>query len=163
MYPTAIELGHRCKRFRIVNEMSMKQLADMVHTTPQNIFRMEKNGISNVEMLGSVSKALGVDLLRDDVSFRNVSIDWILKSICDFYGLPLEELQRKYQHAYERGIVIYLLRKYRGASLVSIAREMGSYDCTTVLWRVKKVEEELEHNAVMKKEIDEIIDRILCA
>ena len=83
MYPTAIELGHRCKRFRIVNEMSMKQLADMVHTTPQNIFRMEKNGISNVEMLGSLSKALGVDLLRDDVSFRNVSIDWILKSICD--------------------------------------------------------------------------------
>jgi hypothetical protein len=42
-------------------------LADKIGTTPQNISKYEKEGIYNIEVIQDISKALGHDLLTDEV------------------------------------------------------------------------------------------------
>ena len=116
-YPTAKELGIRCRRFRNVKRMSMKCLAEMVNTTPQNISRIEKNGIYNVEMVNSLSQALGVNLLTDDVSLQTVPIDWIVSSVYNYYNITVNEQKQRTIHSIKhrkaKRILMYLLKEYR--------------------------------------------------
>lgn len=63
---TAQDIGKRCRRFRNAIGMSQQALADLVNTTAQNIHKYEKQGLSNVEMIQSISKALGHNLLEDE-------------------------------------------------------------------------------------------------
>jgi transcriptional regulator with XRE-family HTH domain len=64
---TAIEIGQRCRKFRNALGLSQQALADKIGTTPQNISKYEKEGIYNIEVIQDISKALGHDLLTDEV------------------------------------------------------------------------------------------------
>jgi transcriptional regulator with XRE-family HTH domain len=64
---TAIEIGQRCRKFRNALGISQQGLADKIGTTPQNISKYEKEGIYNIEVIQEISKALGHDLLTDEV------------------------------------------------------------------------------------------------
>lgn len=64
---TAIEIGKRCRKFRNALGISQQALADIVGTTPQNISKYEKEGVYNIETIQELSKALGYDLLSDEM------------------------------------------------------------------------------------------------
>jgi transcriptional regulator with XRE-family HTH domain/RNA binding exosome subunit len=64
---TAIEIGQRCRKFRNALGLSQQGLADKIGTTPQNISKYEKDGIYNIEVIQEISKALGHDLLTDEI------------------------------------------------------------------------------------------------
>ncbi len=64
---TAIEIGQRCRKFRNALGLSQQGLADKIGTTPQNISKYEKDGIYNIEVIQQISKALGHDLLTDEI------------------------------------------------------------------------------------------------
>lgn len=53
----ARECGLRCRRIRMAKNMSQQDLADLLFTTPQNISKYEKDGISNIDMEGSKTAA----------------------------------------------------------------------------------------------------------
>lgn len=165
-YPIAKELGIRCRRFRKVKKMSMKHLAEMVNTTPQNISRIEKNGIYNVEMISSLSQALGVNLLTDDVNLQTVPIDWILSSVYQYYNIKADEQTQRAIHSIKhrkaRRIAMYLLREYRKESLMSISQIIGASDITVVMFNVSRMEKLLQEDEQLKIEINEIIDIIVC-
>ena len=55
----AKEYGNRCRQIRMVKGISQQALADMMHTTPQNVSKWEKNGISNVNTVMQLSEVLG--------------------------------------------------------------------------------------------------------
>ncbi len=63
----AKECGVRCRQIRMAKGMSQQQLADLVHTTPQNISKWEKEGISGINNIMELSDALGQDLNSDQV------------------------------------------------------------------------------------------------
>ncbi len=63
----ASELGQRCKRVRMAKGMSQQDLADKSGTTPQNISKFEKNGISDIYWIEKLSDCLGQNLLMDEV------------------------------------------------------------------------------------------------
>ena len=65
-YMTGKEIGQRLRRARMALNMSQQVLADLVSTSPQNISKYEKDGISNIEMIQLLSNALGHDLLTDE-------------------------------------------------------------------------------------------------
>ena len=44
----AKECGQRLRRIRMAKNMSQQELAERLFTTPQNISKYEKEGISNV-------------------------------------------------------------------------------------------------------------------
>lgn len=64
---TAIEIGKRCRKFRNALGISQQALADIMGTTPQNISKYEKDGVYNIETIQELSKALGHDLLSDEM------------------------------------------------------------------------------------------------
>lgn len=59
----AIEIGLRCKRLRMAKGMSQQELADRAGTTPQNVSKFEKNGISDIYWIDLLSDILGKSLL----------------------------------------------------------------------------------------------------
>ena len=62
----AMECGLRCRRIRMAQNMSQQELADKMFTTPQNISKYEKEGISNIDTILKLSESLGHDLLTDE-------------------------------------------------------------------------------------------------
>lgn len=86
---TAMEIGKRCKKFRNALGISQQALADKIGTTPQNISKYEKEGISNIEVIQEISKALGHDLLTDEVEAEGTVGEIgreILTVLVDFKG-----------------------------------------------------------------------------
>jgi transcriptional regulator with XRE-family HTH domain len=69
---TAIEIGQRCRKFRNALGLSQQALADKIGTTPQNISKYEKDGIHDIEVIQEISKALGHDLLTDEVDAEGI-------------------------------------------------------------------------------------------
>ena len=62
----AMEVGHRCRRVRMAQGLSQQQLADLAETTPQNISKYEKSGISDIFWIKKLSGILGTNLLDDE-------------------------------------------------------------------------------------------------
>jgi transcriptional regulator with XRE-family HTH domain len=86
---TAIEIGQRCRKFRNALGISQQGLADKIGTTPQNISKYEKEGIYNIEVIQEISKALGHDLLTDEVEAEGTVGEIgreILTVLVDFKG-----------------------------------------------------------------------------
>lgn len=63
----AKEVGNRIKRIRQAKNISQQALADLMFTTPQNISKYEKEGLSNIDIIRKLSDVLGQDLLKEEV------------------------------------------------------------------------------------------------
>lgn len=61
------ELGQRCRRIRMAKGFSQLELADRAGTTPQNISKFERDGISDIYWIDKLSECLGQSLLLDEV------------------------------------------------------------------------------------------------
>ena len=62
----AKECGLRLRRVRMARNMSQQELADKMFTTPQNVSKWEKQGISDIDTIKSLSQILGQDILSDE-------------------------------------------------------------------------------------------------
>ena len=62
----AKECGLRCRRIRMAKNWSQQKLADKMYTTPQNISKLEKEGISNIDTIKQLSVIFGEDLLIEE-------------------------------------------------------------------------------------------------
>ena len=62
----AKECGQRCRRIRQAKGISQQALADRLGTSPQNISKYEKNGISDIDTIMNLSDILGQNLLEDE-------------------------------------------------------------------------------------------------
>ena len=62
----AKECGLRCRRIRQARNMSQQELADKMFTTPQNISKYEKEGISSIDTIKRLSEVLGQDILTEE-------------------------------------------------------------------------------------------------
>lgn len=63
----AKECGQRLRRIRMAKNMSQQELAERLFTTPQNISKYEKEGISNIDIISKISDLLGYNILRDEL------------------------------------------------------------------------------------------------
>ena len=63
----AREYGNRCRQIRQAKGLSQQDVADKMHTTPQNVSKWEKEGISNVNTVMKLSEVLGQDITADQI------------------------------------------------------------------------------------------------
>lgn len=63
----ALEYGNRCRQIRQAKGISQEKLGELLGTTGQNVSRMEKNGIKNVNDLMRISEVLGQDVTADQI------------------------------------------------------------------------------------------------
>lgn len=59
--------GIRCKQARDAKALTQQELADLISTSPQNISKYEREGISDIFVIKELSKALDTDLLQEKI------------------------------------------------------------------------------------------------
>lgn len=90
---------------------------------------------------------------------RNVTIDSIIKTVADHFGVTITELCGKRRHqaiAHARSIGMYLCRKHAQASYPQIGRGFGGKDHSTVIAACRKVDNALESNVETRTDIESL-------
>ena len=105
----------------------------------------------------SQCKMILKDLLEDKVKI--VNIESIQKTVASFFQISLQDLlsaRRSRSLARPRQIAMYLAKKYTSKSLPEIGRKFSNRDHTTVIHAVKKINQLLQNDENIKRNIIEI-------
>ncbi|MEX1064091.1 MAG: chromosomal replication initiator protein DnaA [Candidatus Paceibacterota bacterium] len=95
--------------------------------------------------------------------YRKTTHQLILKSVADFYGVPLTDLvkrSRKKEIVKPRQIAMFLLREETKSSFPEIGSKLGGRDHSTVIHAYEKIRREEEENESTKQELLLIKERI---
>ncbi|KAA1039515.1 chromosomal replication initiator protein DnaA [Macrococcus equipercicus] len=113
-----------------------------------------------------VKRELTADLvaeaLKDIISTskpKKISIQDIQTIVGSFYNVRMEDFTAKKRTksiAFPRQIAMYLARELTDYSLPKIGEEFGGRDHTTVIHAHEKIKKQIEHDAGLKKEIDNL-------
>ena len=125
----------------------------------------------------NMEKSLGKEITIDEArkialsysedngaSGRRITLRMILDLICHHYRIGIEELlssSREKHVSHPRHIGMYLARKNTSHSLKEIARAFNKKDHATVFHGVKKIEEGINTDAVLSREVSYIGDLLL--
>ena len=90
---------------------------------------------------------------------REVSIDYIQKTVSDYFQLDLETLQsktRKRHVVQARQLAMFFAKKFTKASLANIGSQIGDRDHATVLHACKTVDNLVSTDKQFKKYMEDI-------
>ncbi len=118
--------------------------------------------LTNSEItMALAEKAVG-DLERS--TDKVITIDYIQYAVANYYNLDQNDfkIHRKTSDiAFPRQIAMYLSKQLTGLSLKDIGKEFGGKDHSTVIYAIKKVEEEMKLNPNTKTIVDNIKKMII--
>jgi len=141
-------------------------IADNIAT---NVRELEGAVLRVIGYAALTGKKLTMDLaqeaLRDVIQpkERKVTIENILRTVADHFGVKASEITGKRRHksiSLPRQVCMYLARRLTDYSLVEIGGQFGGRDHTTVIYANDKIAEELETNHRLKEDVDVIMRRI---
>lgn len=95
--------------------------------------------------------------------YRKTTHQSILKSVSDFYGVPISDLlkrSRKKEIVRPRQIAMFLLREETKSSFPEIGSKLGGRDHSTVIHAYEKIKREEENEETTKQELTLIKERI---
>lgn len=107
-----------------------------------------------------VQKALSDMLVQTK---KSVKLDDIVKTVSDFYGVPVEEMVkkgRKKEVTHPRQVAMYLLRTELDTPFSTIGDFFGGRDHTTVLHAVEKVTKSRESTLRIREEVASIKEKL---
>ena len=91
---------------------------------------------------------------------RIITIDSIIKTVCDNYNVSIENINsksRKQPIVQARQVAMYLAQRHiKDITLVRIGEQIGQKDHTTVLHSCNTIKEQLEYNKELRSEIEKI-------
>ncbi|MDQ6960977.1 MAG: chromosomal replication initiator protein DnaA [Mariprofundaceae bacterium] len=91
---------------------------------------------------------------------ENISIQVIQKRLVSFYGVSFENLvskRRQKSIAFPRQVGMYAARKLSNVSMADIGAAFGNRDHTTVLYAIRKIEEEIKSSPIFAKEVERFL------
>ena len=109
----------------------------------------------------SLAQVVLKDLISDDDS--EITASAIIGTTADYFGISIEELtgtSRSRVYVTARQIAMYLCRQLTDLSLPKIGEHFGGKDHTTVMYAVKKVEDQIAQRRQMYNQVNEIHARI---
>ncbi|WP_062381167.1 chromosomal replication initiator protein DnaA [Demequina pelophila] len=109
----------------------------------------------------SLAQVVLKDLISDDDS--EITASTIIGKTADYFGISIEELtgtSRSRVFVTARQIAMYLCRQLTDLSLPKIGEHFGGKDHTTVMYAVKKVEDQIAQRRQMYNQVNEIHARI---
>lgn len=109
----------------------------------------------------SLAQVVLKDLISDDD--REITASTIIGITADYFGISIEELtgtSRSRVYVTARQIAMYLCRQLTDLSLPKIGESFGGKDHTTVMYAVKKVEDQIAQRRQMYNQVNEIHTRI---
>lgn len=109
----------------------------------------------------SLAQAVLKDLISDDDS--EITASTIISITAEYFGITIEEVtgtSRSRVYVTARQIAMYLCRQLTDLSLPKIGDHFGGKDHTTVMYAVKKVEDQIAQRRQMYNQVNEIHARI---
>jgi chromosomal replication initiator protein len=94
---------------------------------------------------------------------REVSIEFIQKTVCEFYQIPYDKLKEKTRKRHvvqARQLSMYLAKNFTKNSLKSIGKHFGGRDHSTVIHSCQAVQNLIETEQVFKEEVMELEKKI---
>jgi chromosomal replication initiator protein len=92
-----------------------------------------------------------------------VSVDGIIRSVAEQYGVPVRDLMGKRRTksiAFPRQVCMYLARKLTSHSLEEIGGYFGGRDHTTVMYAFDKIRKEIEKDPDFSQQIERLSNEL---
>jgi len=137
----------------------------LAYNITTNIREMEGALISILAQASLNKKAITLELAKQMIdkfvknSTREISIDYIQKVICDYFGITLDMINsktRKREIVQARQMAMFFSKKHTKNSLASIGLQCGNKDHATVLHACRTVNNLMETDRQFKAHIEEI-------
>ena len=130
--------------------------------------RQLESGLAGVTTRASLMGApidlhLAEGVVKNIVKVRkSITIETIKKMVCKHYSISEKDVvsrSRKQCFTRPRQIAIYLARKYTDSPLQTIGKSFNRYHATA-LYAINSVEKEIKENAVFKKQVHYLCDKL---
>ncbi len=134
-----------------------------------NIRELEGALISLLAQASLNKKEIDIDLAKKIVKnfvksiSREVSIDFIQKSVCDYFEIPMDSLKektRKRAIVQARQLSMYLAKHFTKNSLKVIGRHFGGRDHSTVIHSCYAIQNLIDTDQKFKESVSEIQKKI---
>ena len=134
-----------------------------------NVRELEGALISLLAQATLNKKEINVDLAIKMInklvkcSVREITIDYIAKTVCDYFNLPVDSLgikTRKRETVQARQIAMYFSKSMTKSSLATIGSQIGGKDHATVLHACRTVANLKDTDKNFKVYLDEIENRL---
>ncbi len=130
-----------------------------------NVRELE-GSLTRLGAFGSLTKApITVDLAKEVLqhmlkgAHRELTIENIQKTICDYFNIKLGDLKAKRRTrniALPRQVAMYLCRKYTSTSFPAIGDKFGGRDHSTVIHASKTIEKKMKQDPSMQATIEKL-------
>ena len=127
-----------------------------------NVRELEGALLRVVAYAGFRDKPVSLDLAKEALedllalNRRQVSVEFIQKTVADFFKIKVADMYSKRRHAHivlPRQIAMYLAKELTQKSLPEIGEAFGGRDHTTVLHAMRKIAEHRQHDADLNHQI----------
>ena len=114
----------------------------------------------------TVNVELAEKVLQDIISpneKKKITPEYIIEIVADEYDVTPEEIKsssKSRRCSYPRQVVMYLCRQMIGDNLQTIADSVGVSNHTTIMYGIRKIEDEYKNNPDTKEKIDIIRKKI---
>ncbi|MCD4790816.1 MAG: chromosomal replication initiator protein DnaA [Bacteroidales bacterium] len=141
----------------------------LAYSITTNIRELEGALISILAQSSLNKKAINLDLAKRMIdkfvknTSREISIDYIQKVVCDYFGLQLETIHsktRKREIVQARQLAMYFSKKMTKASLATIGLHCGNKDHATVLHACRTVNNLIETDKQFRNYVEELDKKI---
>ncbi len=163
-YPTRMKiLEHKIKKDGI------KVASEVIHYIASHIthnIRELEGALISLLFLSTINKdEINLTTAKSVVdkivrkSQKELSVDIIQQTVCDYYGLTMEKLQaktRKREIVQARQIAMYFSKNLTNSSLSAIGSKIGQKDHATVLYACRTISNLMETDRELKSQIHEI-------
>lgn len=150
-------------------EMPEDVIEYLAYSIATNVRELEGALISLMAQSSLNKKAITIDLARQMIdkfvknTTREISIDFIQKIICDYFNIPVDQLNsktRKRDIVQARQLAMFFSKKLTKSSLATIGLHCGNKDHATVLHACRTVTNLIETDKNFKIFADEIEKKI---
>lgn len=134
-----------------------------------NIRELEAKLLQTVTRARSMGQPLDVGVTRSIVGEieanknKLITPNIVLREVTKYYGTTIKDLKgerRTKTIVVPRQVAMYLLREINGLGYLAIGELLGGRDHTTILHGVDKINQELNKNSSISKEIEQIKNNI---
>jgi chromosomal replication initiator protein len=134
-----------------------------------NVRELEAALISLLAQASLNKKEVDLDLAKKIIKnfvktiSREVSIDFIQKTVCDYYNVPIDHLKeqtRKRMIVQARQLSMFLAKSYTKNSLKVIGKHFGGRDHSTVIHSCQAVQNLIDTDDEFKDQVSEIQKKI---
>jgi chromosomal replication initiator protein len=141
----------------------------LAYSITTNIRELEGALISILAQSSLNKKAITIDLAKQMIdkfvkyTAKDISIDHIQKTICEYFDIPLEQINsktRKRNIVQARQLAMYFSKKHTNSSLATIGLHCGNKDHATVLHACRTVNNLSETDKQFRSYVDELERKI---